>query len=459
MQLLKVTMNINWLYRVLPIAMLCIVLFACGHKEEIAVPDEDAGGKGVEITFSLSPGSSGGSRTQVVDPGADGSLAKQHVTRVELFIYDGNGTYLSNEQVAWYVEDNIGADSRSMKHRLVYKNFQSGIDYTFLAVGLDDIWMDGQYMGVNSTVTYNLPESLKGKSLDKAIAALATESDRRGIAQSELFSGSEVIAGSELINGKVTKVINLYRRVAGIKLYVKSIPREINGSQVKYLVIRSCDKQNSQVNLIRQVPRGVDIDTPDINISDEDYCDYIVSPLDAPEGDIVMKIDLSNPGSEGSDMPDDGLADGSNFLDPIVAGVYMLPAKFGDDSYTPDGAWAEYGEESTLMLQLLDADSKVLTSRRIAHDSAVSGGVSRNGTGIIGTPDKRYRYIIRANSFYRIGSEDAPISIDGSTSDILLQIDDVWDEYYGGAMDGNGTPDVGTDNSWGEHEGGSLVTD
>ena len=459
MQLLNVTMIINWLYRVLLFAMFCVVLFSCGKNEEIAEQENSSDGKGVEITFSLSPGTGEGSRTQVIDPGADGSLAKQHVTRVELFIYGGDGEFISHEQVPWYVNDNIGADEKSKKHRLVYNNFESNINYTFLAVGLDDIWKDGQYMGVNSTATYNLPESLKGKSLDEAIAALATESDRRGIAQSELFSGSEVIAGSELINGKVTKVINLYRRVAGIKLYAKSIPQEINGSKVKYLVIRLCDKQNTEVNLIRQVPIGVDVNTPDINISDEDYCDYIESPLDATEGDIVMKIDMGNPGSDGSDLLDVGLAEGSNFLDPIVAGVYMLPAKFEDESYNPGAGWTTYGEESTLMLQLLDENSNVLTSRRIAHEAAVSGGVSRNGTGIIGTPDKRYRYIIRANSFYRIGSENAPISIDGSTSDIFLQIDDVWDEYYGGAIDGSETSDVGMDNSWGEHEGGNLVTE
>lgn len=459
MQLLKVTMIINWLYRVLSFAMFCVVLFSCGKNEEIAEQEDSSDGKGVEITFSLSPGMGEGSRTQVIDPGADGSLAKQHVTRVELFIYGGDGEFISYEQVPWYVNDNIGADEKSKKHRLVYNNFESNINYTFLAVGLDDIWQNDQYSGVNSTATYNIPKSLIGKPLNKAIAALATGSDRRDIAKSELFSGSEVIAGSELINGKVTKVINLYRRVAGIKLYAKSIPQEINGIKVKYLVIRLCDKQNTEVNLIRQVPIGVDVNTPDIKISDEDYRDYIKSPLDATEGDIVMKIDMGNPDSDGSDLPDVGLAEGSNFLDPIVAGVYMLPAKFEDESYNPGAGWTTYGEESTLMLQLLDENSNVLTSRRIAHEAAVSGGVSRNGTGIIGTPDKRYRYIIRANSFYRIGSENAPISIDGSTSDIFLQIDDVWDEYYGGAIDGSGTSDVGMDNSWGEHEGGNLVTE
>lgn len=459
MQLLKVTMIINWLYRVLSFAMFCVVLFSCGKNEEIAEQEDSSDGKGVEITFSLSPGTGEGSRTQVIDPGADGSLAKQHVTRVELFIYGGDGEFISYEQVPWYVNDNIGADEKSKKHRLIYNNFESNINYTFLAVGLDDIWQNGQYSGVNSTATYNIPKSLIGKPLNEAIAALATESNRRGIAKSELFSGSEVISGSELTDGSVTKVINLYRRVAGIKLYAKSIPQEINGSKVRYLVIRLCDKQNTKVKLIRQVPIEVDANTPDINISDEDYCDYIESPLDVTEGDIVMKIDMGNPGSDGSDLPDVGLADGSNFLDPIVAGVYMLPAKFEDESYNPGAGWTTHGEESTLMLQLLDENSNVLTSRRIAHEAAVSGGVSRNGTGIIGTPDKRYRYIIRANSFYRIGSENAPISIDGSTSDIFLQIDDVWDEYYGGAIDGSGTSDVGMDNSWGEHEGGNLVTE
>ena len=69
-------------------------------------------------------------------------------------------------------------------------------------------------------------------------------------------------------------------------------------------------------------------------------------------------------------------------------------------------------------------------------------------------------YPIRANHFYRMGKHDKPIDLSGQTSDIYIEIDAVWDEYYGGAMDnGSVPPGLGIDKEWGEHDGGTLGRD
>lgn len=480
-------MSRKWLYVLFMAIFLSGVLISCNDKEDEEITVDSSKDMGAEITFNILAETGALSRTVVVDPGSDGSLAKHHVTRIELFVYDSDGNYIGHDPVDWpYRMDSVGQSTQYCKHQLsngileeIRKNPTNR--YTLLAVGLDDVWMNDKYMDKYSAEAYNLPESIEDKPLNKAIASLASRKSRNNIAESELFSGYEEVTGSQLLDGKSESresassvTINLYRRVAGIKLYVKKIPKVINDKDVKYLVLRLCGRQNTQVNLIRQLPDGYDKDASDLDIPDSKYVDFIESRLKTNDGDIVLKVDLvpgntrgagggGNSGNVGHGEgncdpvdPDTPVGEDENFLDPCFVGVYMLPAKFEDDAYTSSS-----GEKSTLMLQLLDAKGGVLASRRIRLETSVSGREdTRSGTGIIETPSENtYRYPIRANNFYRIGTKENPVEIDGSSSDILIQIDDVWDEYYGGAMDGSGTSGMGIDNSWGEHEGGNLVTE
>lgn len=61
-----------------------------------------------------------------------------------------------------------------------------------------------------------------------------------------------------------------------------------------------------------------------------------------------------------------------------------------------------------------------------------------------------------------MGHPDHPIDLSGSTSYILIQIDDDWDQYYGGELQDPDsepeTPNSGMyiDKAWGEHNGGKL---
>ena len=129
---------------------------------------------------------------------------------------------------------------------------------------------------------------------------------------------------------------------------------------------------------------------------------------------------------------------------------------------------ADYGENtSTLMLNLYgekDTDSKypLIKSVKVLLESSVYPEQgSRAGTGIIedeGDRDLKYQYPIRANEIYRIGTEDNPISLDGSVSYVKVQIDEAWDEYYGGSMNGNAQNGIGIDTEWGDHPAGEIET-
>ena len=117
---------------------------------------------------------------------------------------------------------------------------------------------------------------------------------------------------------------------------------------------------------------------------------------------------------------------------------------------------------STLELVIKGENDKELTVRKIIYLSAVRKN-TRSGTGIIDKPstdgdNPAMHYPLRANNFYRIGSDSKPIDLSGGTGYIYVEIDPVWDEYYGGSLDDN-TPNNGTtiDNEWGQHPGGNLI--
>ena len=130
--------------------------------------------------------------------------------------------------------------------------------------------------------------------------------------------------------------------------------------------------------------------------------------------------------------------------------AYMLPS-----------AASELKGQSTLELVFISENGNELARRRILYRPDKKT-VSRSDTGIIDPSDEEednnaFHYPIRANNFYRMGEQKNPIDLSGQTSYIYIEIDPVWDEYYGGAMDNeNVPPGLGIDKDWGEHIGGKL---
>ena len=54
-----------------------------------------------------------------------------------------------------------------------------------------------------------------------------------------------------------------------------------------------------------------------------------------------------------------------------------------------------------------------------------------------------------------MGTKTNPIDLSGESNDIYIYIDPMWDEYYGGTLEGTNNG-IGIDKEWGSHNGGTL---
>lgn len=418
--------------------MLSLLLMGCADSgEETATTTAAA----YTIAIAVDAGTGNATRTAVVEPNADLS-GKQHVTRVQLYIYekgDDDYTCVASEDIGWcHLEGAAdGLDTRHQQYTTQYQDYKDDTEYRFLAVGFDDTFTGDTstptFNKVNSVEAYGNPTSVVkvGDKLSEGKFALQENKELSLIAQSEIFAGAETFTKAQLKDHTaVNTIIDLYRRVAGVMGYFKNMPKTIDGKAVAKAELRLYQGQNTQGYILPNLPDGY---TEPKEVSDDDYIDYITSSSTEENASAIASY----------------AADGET---TFSLAAYMLPAK---------GTTSEdnYGE-STLSLHLLDADGNSLTSRRIVYRASTQ---TRSGTGIIdkdeeGNDSPYYHYPIRANQFYRIGSKDAPIDLSGESSVIYVDIDPVWDQYYGGAIDNDDAPTGGIniDKSWGEHEGGNI---
>ena len=333
-----------------------------------------------------------------------------------------------------------GLDTRQQEYRTKYQDYEEGTQYMFLAVGFDDTFTgtsdNPSFQNANSVAAYGNPGDVAtiGKKLSEEHFKLQDGADINLIAQSELFAGSETFTKQQLKDGTaLSRPIILYRRVAGVMGYFKKLPAEIGGIKVAHVKLRLYTPQNKEIWFLPQMPIGYD--SPDI-VPDNEYTDFITSGSNIEAERVIASYEVK--------PEDNGTFSLSAYLLPIAAGM-------------------EIGQ-STLELVMTDSEGDVLARRRIFYipNNKIS---SRSGTGIIDTPEDEgdspaMHYPIRANHFYRMGKHDKPIDLSGQTSDIYIEIDTVWDEYYGGAMDNdNVPPGLGIDKEWGEHDGGTLGGD
>lgn len=378
-------------------------------------------------------------RTAVDEPD-DKLNGKQHVTRVQIYIYeksDDDFTCVTNEDIGWHHLEGAadGLDTRRQQYVTLYQDYKDDTEYRFLAIGFDDTFTGDAtlptFNNANSVEAYGNPSNIakEGDKLSEGMFALQEGKDVSLIARSEIFAGAKTFTKAQLKDGTAANTfIELYRRVAGVKGYFKSLPKTIEGKTVAKVELRLYDGQNTKAYFLPLLPDGYSTAK---DVSDDEYIDYVTSPSTGDNGSVIASYTASDEAT-------------------FILSAYMLPSK-GSTSEDNPGV-------STLALYLVDADGNELTSRHIVYRESSQ---TRSGTGIIDEPDETgdspyYHYPIRANQFYRIGSKDVPIDLSGSSSVIYIDIDPVWDEYYGGAMDNTTSGGINIDKTWGEHNGGAI---
>ena len=285
--------------------------------------------------------------------------------------------------------------------------------FTFLAIGSDET-----DKSLNSTKTYGLEPSANGKTLGDFYAELQTSCTMNDIHQSELFAGTLTLKGAQVNS---STVINLYRRVAGVKGYFRRIPNQVNGVEVASVRVVYWNKQLTAVPFFKRYPK------------DGIFCDYdhrgtLPSTSAIPE--------------KGEKLQDEALEACTYFTIPkdsfpqsiknyATAGSYVLPAP-----------GAVGNENATLYVLLMSADGTVLDKRRVFFKSSyatrsLTRSATDQGTGIIeGQPgdenelNRQRRYPIIANNFYSIGTADEPIDLSTGETEVNLYVDPTWEGYH-----------------------------
>lgn len=425
--------------------LLALLFGGCADQE--ALPTEGADGTACTLNIAVEGSSTLNSRTPVVDP-LDNGVGKQHVTRVQLYIYQStqNGDFqcVANEAIPWkHVEGAMnGLNTREQTFMPKFKAFDPEAKYLFLAMGFDDTYTgtadNPKWQGLNSVLAFGEPDKITGVNTllsDKDYFELKSGIQECKINHSELFAGSEIYTLSDIRSGAAAKrPIVLKRRVAGIAGYFRGVPKSINGKAVKKVELRLYTRQNRRIYFLPQYDANK-YDDPS-KVPDNQYEDYVDSGDKGGGKSVIATYELGANASP---------------ADKFTLSAYSLPI-------TP----SPNKGVSTLELVIKCENDKELTVRKIIYLSAVRKN-TRSGTGIIDKPttdgdNLAMHYPLRANNFYRIGSNSKPIDLSGGTGYIYVEIDPVWDEYYGGSLDDN-TPNNGTtiDNEWGQHPGGNLI--
>lgn len=381
-------------------------------------------------------------RTPVEDPDDTSKKGKQHVTRIQLYIYEQDAagtdfTCVASEDVKWtHLQGAMdGLETRKQGYTTVYQDYKDGVDYRFVAMGFDDTFTGPVtapvFEGNNSVAAYGKPDAVAkvGDKLSAGMFSLQAVAEVSLIARSELYAGARTFTRADLKNGTASKTpIELKRRVAGVLGYFKNLPGKIENRDVAKVVLRLYESQNTQVGFLPILPVGV---VRPEDVTDDDYIDYVDSPYKDKgneDGKVIASYQVPVTGPE------------ATFSLP----AYMLPMRA-----------STVKDVCTMELVISDAQGQDLAKRRVLY--IPQNPATRNGTGIIGDgKNARMQYPVRANQFYRIGTFKEPIDLSGQSSDIYIYIDPVWDEYYGGTLDGTGNGGIDIDKEWGSHDGGSI---
>lgn len=469
----------RYILRNLYLLLLLMGMAACS-KDKVGTSADEDGSNMLRLNITVQPSQQNSSRTPVVEPDDNMLGAKHHVSYVKLYVINDETNSSDYQKVlltkpfVWDQYDSDtqqnGYDTHSMTVEIDLSQYANLQKLRIIAVGLDatDVSILDSPSG-NSADAYEFDKEEKYDNIARGFPS--NESNINPIPRSEFYAGCSVSFSPSEVTGKGKSGIEviLTRRVAGFVGYFKDIPEN-----VKYIGIGS-----GHIGKSFQTSLPI-LSNEQLEIEDE------------------SNLNKNWPGAEEGYLP---IEMASLFDDMIFVPVnddsqaeQQLKARDGGSGIVPDGEKnpdpelvvkgettkimgfmppmtinvADYGENtSTLMLNLYgekDTDSKypLIKSVKVLLESSVYPEQgSRAGTGIIedeGDRDLKYQYPIRANEIYRIGTKDNPISLDGSVSYVTVRIDEAWDEYYGGSMNGNAQDGIGIDTEWGDHPAGEIGT-
>lgn len=204
--------------------MTALLAASCIKDEPIcSTCDENPDGRGILLSFNDGTDTRSELHSSEVD--------YRDVKDVYLYVFEGTGANaecILSEDVDWkgdisqehWISADLTADA-----------------YTFLAVGVDD----------NASEVYGLTASYTG-TLGNCLAKLAESKDKSDMATAQVFAGftTQNVAKED----DVVKVgITLTRKVAGVLVYLRNIPYDVEGIRVKDLKIKLHKKQHTQMAL------------------------------------------------------------------------------------------------------------------------------------------------------------------------------------------------------------------
>ncbi len=475
----------RYILRNLYLLLLLMGMVACS-KDKVGTSADEDGSNMLRLNITVQPSQQNSSRTPVVEPDDNMLGAKHHVSYVKLYVINDNETsnvdyqnILLTKPFVWdqYSSETQqnGYDTHTMTVEIDLSQYAGLEKLRIIAIGLDATGItDLEKPSGNSADAYLYDSSGKFDNIAKGTSLFYDETSKTSInpiPRSEFYAGCSVSFSPSEVTGKGKSGIEviLNRRVAGFVGYFKNIPEE-----VKYIGIGSGHNSKlfqTGLPILSNEQLGIKEETvlTDYWQGAKDgylpietsflFDDMIfVSVYDESQSEQQLKARNSGSGivPAGGKNPDSELVVKGKttkimgFMPPMTINV------------------ADYGENtSTLMLNLYgekDTDSKyppIKSVKVLLESSVYPDEGSRAGTGIIedeGDRDLKYQYPIRANEIYRIGTKDNPISLDGSVSYVTVRIDEVWDEYYGGSMNGDKQDGIGIDTEWGDHPAGEIET-
>lgn len=479
----------RYLLRNLYLLLLLMGMAACSKDKVVTSADEDISNM-LRLNITVQSSQQNSSRTPVVEPDDNMLGAKHHVSYVKLYVinddYENSDDYqniLLTKPFVWEQYDSgtqqNGYDTHSMTVEIDLSQYANLQKLRIIAIGLDatDVTNLDSPSG-NSADAYSYDPVDYFYNIAVGTSSFGDETSQTSInpiPRSEFYAGCSVSFSPSDVTGKGKSGIEviLNRRVAGFVGYFKDIPEN-----VKYIGIGSGHKAKlfqTILPILSNEQLGIDEESVDLSVywpgAKEGYVHFDPETTIPFADDMIFVSVYDESQAKQQLKARDGssriVPDGEKNPDPelVVKGEntkimgFMPPMTINV---------ADYGENtSTLMLNLYgekDTDSKypLIKSVKVLLESSVYPEQgSRAGTGIIedeGDRDLKYQYPIRANEIYRIGTEDNPISLDGSVSYVKVQIDEAWDEYYGGSMNGNAQDGIGIDTEWGDHPAGEIGT-
>ena len=351
--------------QILSFSLAACLLAACGGDEALPV----GGGEG-EIVIALQSSGTPASRVSLA-----GSAPLQHVTYVQVYVFNGTGSdarCVASENAMWHrQEGQIAAQYYKLRARLAEGQ------YTFLAVGIDnpltgDRLPDTSLPGV--ATAYGLPDAIEagdgvttGTQLADAYARLASGKSVADIASAELMAGFAQAEWNSVDD--ITVALTLQRRVAGVQCYLTNVPEGV--TKIELICATS---QYSDVPLCKQ-PEDNDFGTGQL--------DGETVLLSIPVTDEVLAAESVT------------LADGSTIAKQrgsVYAAAFLLPIP---------------QQEAMLTLRLTSGS---VNDKKVKLDT---------GEGAY-----TYDFPLRANWLYSIGHKSAdvddPEDLGGETTDIVI---------------------------------------